>query len=116
MTCTVTHDPRLHDIDLLLAWCLNRHHLASDEVARPVTCALIHDRAYVDACTAWGDAYFDAAMDPTDRENIEADCRAFTWEREVFHGAGTVDDFCFDFECDQWGKVNRWSERILRGW
>ncbi|MGH3923648.1 MAG: hypothetical protein ACRDTT_12400 [Pseudonocardiaceae bacterium] len=53
-------------------------------------------------------------MDPLQQAEIVDECRSVSWQREAFHGARSANDFCFDVECDGWGRVNRWSERMQR--
>jgi hypothetical protein len=73
-------------------------------------------------CTKIHDLIYDDALQTTqiygwcpDDDPLLVRAYAVCYEREIFHGAHR-DDFCTDYLCNGWGRVNRWSERLQRGW
>jgi hypothetical protein len=77
-----------------------------------MNCTLIHDRAYLDACSAWDNAYRDTAMDLGDKEEIVERCCDVIEERMVAHGSHDVPRsplaFCYGQSCDGWG-LHEWE-------
>jgi hypothetical protein len=86
-------------------------------------CAKIHDLTYDEALSVIQSLGPDSAT-PYDHRASDALARAYTVSeaRQQFHGVHWR-EFCTDYGCDGWGndgwgrvKVNRWSERVQRGW
>lgn len=78
-------------------------------------CDKIHDLVYDDAVGTTEAVAPDVAYDPDEARAILAACGEVIDERRAAHGANDA-AFCADYGCDQWGTVNRWTERVQRGW
>lgn len=98
--------------------------LSFDEIRRrldrskglAMRCTLIHDPIYDNALSDIESLGPDSATpyDPIRVATLAA-AYATSEERMEFHGVDWR-EFCTDYGCNGWGRVNRWSEREQRGW